>query len=456
MNNHIHLIGIGGIGMSSIARILLAKGFRVSGSDIKESKILEDLRGLGVDVYLGHRPLNIKGANLVVYSSAIVEDNPEIIEAKKHNIAVIKRAGMLARLMQEKRVITVTGAHGKTTTASLISHLLLEAGLSPTVAIGGILRNLDSNAYLGEGAFFVAEADESDGSFLFYKPDYSIITNIDYEHLDYYQNFNNLVDTFKKFIDNTREAGCLFCCSDDKNLRNILNGYKKRFVLFGFSVDSHIYASNVKLDGLRSSFDCFYNHKFIERFFLPLGGMHNILNALSVIALGLELGIDLENIKNALSTFKGAKRRLEIKLDSEEVLVLDDYAHHPTEIKATLLALSNLNRRRIIAVFQPHRYSRIKLLLNEFGRSFDCADSVIITDIYPAGEAPIENVTAVAILDSLKANGHPDVCYLPKEDIVEYLLKITKTGDLIIALGAGDINKISDELAEAFIRKNKI
>lgn len=438
--------------MSSIARIIAAKGFKVSGSDIKETKNLEDLRKLGIDIYIGHSPANIKDADLVVYSSAISQDNPEIKEAERHNIPVIKRAKMLADLMKEKRVITVTGAHGKTTTTSLISHLLLEAGLSPTVAIGGILRNLDSNAYLGESDFFVAEADESDGSFLYYNPDYSIITNIDYEHLDYYRTFDNLLKAFKKFVGNTKENGCVYCSSDDINLRKVLNGYKKRFILFGLSQDAHIYAADIKLDALRSSFSCFYNNKLVGHFVLSLGGMHNIVNALSVIALGLDLGVGLENIKKALLTYKGAKRRLEIKLDGEEIMILDDYAHHPTEIKATLLTLKNLNRRRIIAVFQPHRYSRTKLLMNEFGKSFGSVDVVIITDIYPAGERPIENITALSIVDSLKNNGHPDVSYMPKEVIVEHLLKIAKPKDLIITLGAGDITKISDELAQKFKR----
>jgi len=438
--------------MSSIARILAAKGFKVSGSDIKETKNLEDLRKLGIDIYIGHSLANIKDADLVVYSSAISQDNPEIKEAERYNIPVIKRAKMLADLMQEKRVITVTGAHGKTTTTSLISHLLLEAGLSPTVAIGGILRNLDSNAYLGESDFFVAEADESDGSFLYYNPDYSIITNIDYEHLDYYRSFDNLLEAFKKFVGNTKENGCLYCSSDDVNLRKVLNGYKKRFILFGLSKDAHIYASDIKLEALRSSFSCFYNNKLVGPFALSLGGTHNIVNALSVIALGLDLGVGLENIKKALLTYKGAKRRLEIKLDGEEVMILDDYAHHPTEIKATLLALKNLDRRRIIAVFQPHRYSRTKLLMNEFGRSFGSVDAVIVTDIYPAGEKPIENITALSIVDSLKNNGHPNVSYMPKEVIVEHLLKIAKPKDLIITLGAGDITKISDELAQKFKR----
>lgn len=438
--------------MSCLARLILAKGLKVSGSDIKETKILQDLRQLGIDVRLGHRPLNIKGADLVVYSSAISLENPEIREAHNHNIPVIKRAEMLARLMQEGRVITVTGAHGKTTTTALVSHLLIEAGLSPTVAIGGILRNLESNAYLGKSPFFVAEADESDGSFLYYRPNYSIITNIDYEHLDYYQSFDNLIKAFKKFLDNTKNDGCVFCCSDDINTRDILKDCQKKVILFGLSKEANIHPANIKFNGLQSNFDCFYNNKLIGNFIVSLGGMHNVVNALSVIGLGAELGVNLKKIKSALYSYQGTKRRLEKKLDCDALLVLDDYAHHPTEIKTTLFALKYLNRKRIIAVFQPHRYSRTKLLLDEFGKSFSGADSVIITDIYSAGEKPIENITAFSILDSLKNNGHSQARYIAKEEIVEYLLKMINPGDLIITLGAGDITKISDELVQRFNR----
>jgi len=442
--------------MSSIARILLAKGAKVSGSDLKETKILEELRRLGTDIYLGHAPSNIKGASLVVYSSAVGLDNPEIVEAKESQIPVIKRAQMLAQLMQEKKVVTVTGAHGKTTTASLISHLLLEAGFSPTVAVGGILRNLNSNAYLGEGDFFVAEADESDGSFLYYHPDYSVITNLDYEHLDYYQSFTNLLEAFRKFLDNTKDGGCLFCCGDDTNLKQIVDDYKKRYLLYGLSEDNYIYPRDIEFNGLSSSFACFYEHKLVDRFTLSLGGRHNIVNVLAVIGLGLELGIDLGKIKKAVSTFKGARRRLEIKLDTDGLLVIDDYAHHPTEIRATLAALKNLNRKRTVAVFQPHRYTRTKLLLDEFGKCFSDVDTLIITDIYPAGEKPIENITAYSIVDCVRNNGGTQVSYLPKENLVEYLLKTTRPGDLLVTLGAGDITEISDELAQNFIGKNKI
>ncbi len=461
--SHYHLIGIGGIGMSGIAQLLLRSGLKVSGSDLKESSITEELRELGAQIFIGHEPENIKGASLIVYSSVIKEDNVEIIEAKRAGIPLLKRAQALAQLMKDKIVITVTGSHGKTTTTSLVSYLLLEAGLLPTVAIGGILRNIDTNACLGNGDFFVAEADESDGSFLYYRPKYSIITNIDREHLDYYKEFRNELDAFREFLNKTQVDGCVFCCDDDVNLKSILKDYKNRYVLFGLTDSADIYPKNIVMKGLSSEFDCFYKNKFtqaprakagfIGRFHLALGGQHNISNALSVIALGLELGIDLEFMKSALEHYKGAKRRLEIKFNDLGFLVIDDYAHHPTEIMATLSAVRNLKQNRIIAVFQPHRYTRTKLLLDEFSASFDLADYVIVTDIYPASESPIEDINARCIYDKIKERTlNKKIVFLPKEEIVAHILGIVKPNDLVIMLGAGDIVKICDDLVEKLKR----
>ena len=437
--------------MSGIAQLLLRKGFKVSGSDLKENKITEELKELGADIFIGHNPLNIQGADLIVYSSAIGEENPEMREAKRQGIPLIKRAEALARLMKDETVITVTGSHGKTTTASLVSYLLLQAGLSPTVAVGGVLRNIETNARLGTGEFFVAEADESDGSFLYYRPKYSIITNIDYEHLDYYKDFRNEIATFGEFINNTQDNGCVFACSDDINLKGIFKNYKNKYVLFGLEAGADVYPKNIRIKGLSSEFDCFYGNKFIDRFYLALGGRHNISNALSVIALGLELGIELRFIKETLKHYKGAKRRLEIKFDNKEYLLIDDYAHHPAEIKATLSALKSLKFNRLIAVFQPHRYTRTKLLSDEFGKSFDLADYIIVTDIYAAGERPQEGVSARLIYDKIKER-LPDkqIYFLAKEEIVAHILKIMKPHDLLITLGAGDIVKICDELVEKF------
>src|SRR3989338_8458819 len=418
MDMHYHLIGIGGIGMSGIAQLLLRCGLRVSGSDLKENKITRELAILGAEIFIGHNAANVRGAGLVVYSTAIKEDNPETIEAKRLGIPVIKRAQALASLMRDKAVITVTGSHGKTTTTSLASYLLLEAGFYPTAAIGGILRNIDTNACLGNGRFFVAEADESDGSFLYYNPKYSIITNIDREHLDYYKTFENEIAAFREFLNKTGEGGCIFGCYDDDNLMGILKSYKKEKVLFGLKEGADIYAKNILLKGLSSEFDCFYKGEFLGRFNLALGGKHNISNSLSVIALGLKLGISPEVIKKTLADYKGSHRRLEIKFKGRGITLIDDYAHHPKEIKATLEAVKNLGHKRLIAVFQPHRFSRTKLLLDEFAASFRCADYVIITDIYPSSEIPIEGVTGMSIYNKIKGlETDKNVKFLPKADI---------------------------------------
>ncbi|MDD5432193.1 MAG: UDP-N-acetylmuramate--L-alanine ligase [Candidatus Omnitrophica bacterium] len=449
MKKHYHFIGIGGIGMSGIAQLFLKNGVKVSGSDLKESHSTNELKAKGAEIFIGHDAQNINGASLVIYSSAIKDNNPEIILAKKQGIPLIKRAEALAQLMSEKSVVAVSGSHGKTTTTSLISYLLIEAGLNPTVAVGGILRNIGTNAFFGNGKFFVAEADESDGSFLYYRPKYSIVTNIDREHLDYYTDFESELKAFRKFIDQTDKTGCVFYCKDDDNLNNLLKGYKHKKISFGLKENAEVYAKSIIFEGLSSEFDCFHKEKFVGKFSLSLGGRHNISNALSVIALGLELGLDLKFIKKALKDYKGSGRRAEIKYKDNDYLVIDDYAHHPTEIKATLSALKNLQKNRVITVFQPHRYSRTKLLLEEFKKAFDMADYLILTDIYAASEEPIEGVTGEILAELIKKNlNGKTVCFLPKNKIVEHILSIIKPGDLVATLGAGDITKLSDELAQ--------
>ncbi|MCM8763116.1 MAG: UDP-N-acetylmuramate--L-alanine ligase, partial [Candidatus Omnitrophica bacterium] len=340
----------------------------------------------------------------------------------------------------------VTGAHGKTTTTALSAYLFLKAGLNPTVAIGGILRNVEDNAIFGEGKFFVAEADESDGSFLYYKPNYSIITNIDYEHMDYYKDWSNLINTYKKFIGHTKENGLVLACGDDINLKSILGEYKNRYILFGLTRESDIFPKEIITREWLTEFECIYKNKSLGRFNLPLLGVHNVSNALSAIALGLEVGIDLKVIKEALSTFKGSERRLQIKLKQDGVLILDDYAHHPTEIRTVLGAIKKLNYKRIIVIFQPHRYSRTKLLLDEFATCFDLSDYNIITDIYPASEEPIPDISGRSIYEKIKYAGHKETHFLPKEEIVDYVCKILRPQDLVITLGAGDIYKVCNDL----------
>ena len=449
MNKQVHLIGIGGIGMSAIAYLLLKKGVRVSGSDVRASRITDELKKAGANIFMGHKALNVNGSDVVIYSSAIKENNPEYIRAKESGVILMKRAQALAELMQDRIVIAVAGSHGKTTTSSLCSLMLIDAGLRPTVAVGGILKNIDANAYSGDGDYFVAEADESDGTFLYYKPTYSIITNIDQEHLDYYGDFNREVKAFEDFINNTLDQGCVFYCADDPVLRELLKKSNKRKLMFGLKDYADIYPVNIKTQGLRSEFDVFYRNKFVDTFKLSLGGEHNISNALSVIALGLELGVDINSVKNTLLNFKGAGRRLEIKFNNDDIMVVDDYAHHPTEIRASLQALKNLGRKRIIAVFQPHRYSRTKILLEEFASCFAQADYLILTDIYSAGEPEIPGVNTRLLFERVKEYAvSKKVVYLPKEEIIDHILKIRQPQDLVVTLGAGDIVKISDELAK--------
>lgn len=434
--------------MSGIAQLLLRGGAKVSGSDLKDGKSIEELRALGAAIHIGHSAGNIEGADVVVYSSAIKDDNPEYALAKANGI-LIKRAEALALLMREKTVITVAGSHGKTTTTSLVSYLLLEAGLNPTAAIGGVLRNVDNNALLGDGEFFVAEADESDGSFLHYRPKYSIVTNVDREHLDFYLDFDSEIAAFREFIFNTEKDGCVFICEDDIHLKDITRDYKQKLVRFGLTGQADIYPKNIHMQGLSSDFDCYYKGKLVDRFHLALGGKHNISNALSVIALGLELGIGLGPIRKTLALYKGAKRRLEIKFLDQDYLLIDDYAHHPTEIQATLSAAKEMDCKRMIAIFQPHRYTRTKLLLEEFGKSFDLVDHCLVTDIYAASEPPIEGVSAQRIHDLIKKrNPGKAVEYIPKEEIVEHVLGMISPGDMVITMGAGDIVKIGDELAQ--------
>ncbi|MFA5093066.1 MAG: UDP-N-acetylmuramate--L-alanine ligase [Candidatus Omnitrophota bacterium] len=449
MKKYYHFIGIGGIGMSGIAQLLLKSGYKVSGSDLKENQNTDELKSLGATIFMGHAAKNIIEQDVVVYSSAISSDNPELCQAKALGKTLIKRAQALAALMQDKKAITVAGSHGKTTTTSLVSYMLLEAGLRPTVAIGGVLNNIQSNACLGNGDYFVAEADESDGSFLNYSPTYSIITNIDREHLDYYHNFENEIQAFKTFIKRTEKDGVIFICYDDLNLLKLVSAYKGKCLTFGLKPGADIYATNIVFNGLSSEFDCYVKKQLLGRFCLSLGGKHNISNSLAVIALGLELGIDLEFIRKALAGYQGAGRRLETKFCNNQYLVLDDYAHHPCEIKATLAAIDNLKGKRKIVVFQPHRYSRTQLLLDDFAQAFDQADYLIITDIYAASEKPISGVNAEKLLSRIKENFKDKVAiYLPKEDILNHLLEMISKNDLVITLGAGDIVKISNALAQ--------
>ena len=446
---HIHFIGIGGIGMSGIASILLRQGYAVSGSDLKESPITRRLAASGARISYGHSRANINGADVVVYSSAVREDNPELAYSRNKGLTVMRRAEALAGLMREKTCVAVSGSHGKTTTTALASHLLLQSGFCPTAAIGGILRNLEDNSCVGESRFFVAEADESDGTFLCYNPDYPIITNIDREHLDYYRDLEDILRAYKRFIGNMKDPGCLFACGDDPAVRRISSDFKKRIIYFGMSDDNDFYPENIVLNEFSSSFDCCVRGKTLVRINLPLSGRHNISNSLAVIALGQELGISPEDIKKALASFQGTERRFQLKADISGIRIIDDYGHHPSEVRATLLAAKNVQHKRLIVVFQPHRYSRTKFLMEEFIQSLSLADILLITDIYAASEEPIEGVSSEILCEKIKERFPSlEVLYLKKDKVRGKILEMVRPGDLVITLGAGDIGKLSYELAE--------
>ncbi len=452
----VHFIGIGGIGMSGLAQLLLAQGLRVSGSDLKHSQLIEKLKCLGADIVIGHAAANIKDAKLVIYSSAIKQDNPELAAAYSRKITVLSRAEALAVLANQKQSIAVTGAHGKTTTTSLISHLLVKSGCQPTVCIGGELFSLNGNAFLGTGHYFVLEADESDGSFLSFNPLYSVVTNVDREHLDYYRNLEDIKAGFLKFMDNTRREGCIFFCQDDLLLVRMAAALDKRSFSYGLSSGADIFAQDIKMQDGLTQFNCVYRGQMLGEIFVRIPGRHNIYNALAAAALGLELGLDFSSIQDGLGSYQGVRRRLELKLKEKDLLIFDDYAHHPTEIRATLEALRDFRHKRLLAVFQPHRYTRTKFLIDDFGNCFRGVDSLIITDIYSANEAAIKGVSAETICQKAREAEIQDVRFLPKEDILGYLLKKIQPGDLIVVMGAGDIGSVADALVKRLKRQHPL
>jgi UDP-N-acetylmuramate--alanine ligase len=448
MSRHYHFIGIGGIGMSSIAQLLLKQGERVSGSDIKTSDIILSLINQGAKINIGHAASNIENPDVVVYTSAVRPDNVELRCAQERGIPVLKRAQMLSRLTDGKTCIAVAGSHGKTTTTSLVSFMLTEAKLDPTVSIGGLISNFDKNAWLGEGAYFITEADESDGSFLFLSPHYSIITNIDFEHVDYYHSWDNIKEAYKKFISNTDTGGCVFINGDDSILTQIIRETQKRYISFGLTSNSDVYARDIQDNAHCSTFVCM--HKTAKKGLITINipGRHNILNALAAISLGIELEIDFNTIKDSIYKYKGVRRRFQVKVKKDNVMVIDDYGHHPAEIKATLEAARTVGNKRLVVVFQPHRYTRTKYLLDSFAQSLAPSDYLIITDIYAAGEDPIPDIKAENLYNRIRELGHKNVFFCPKEKITEHLLGVVRSGDLVLTLGAGDIYKISDELAQ--------
>jgi UDP-N-acetylmuramate--alanine ligase len=421
------------------------------------SKITKRLADKGATIFKGHNEDNVEGADLIVVSSAIPESNSEIKSAKDRKITIIKRAEMLARLMDNKYGIAIAGTHGKSTTASMISLLLERSGFDPTVVVGGELNNFKKNAKLGKGNHIVVEADESDGSFLELNPHMVIVTNIEDDHLDHYGNIENILKDFRKFINNVHDNGRIILCKDCDNVKELIKQCEINYVSYGIFTEADLMAKDIELDKLNSKSKIYWQGEKIGDLYLKVAGYHNILNALAAIAVALELGISFREIAQILETFLGVHRRMEIIANLDDnILIIDDYAHHPTEIKATLGALrSSWQNRRIIAIFQPHRYSRTKLLAEKFGKVFFDADYVIINDIYSANESPISGISGETIFREIIKSNHKQIKYLPsKDNILTYLYEIIQPGDMIITMGAGDIWTVGQELAKQ-LKKTK-
>lgn len=446
---HIHLVGIGGIGMSGIAELLLNLGYSISGSDIKRSEATEHLSDLGGEIFLGHGPQNIDGADVVVFSSAVKDDNPEIVEARERSVPVIPRAEMLAELMRLKYGIAVAGSHGKTTTTSMIASILTRGGLDPTVVIGGRLNIWGgSNARLGRSDFLVAEADESDGSFLALSPSIAVITNIDYEHMDFYRSMNDLRKTFVDFVNKIPFYGRAILCLDDKEVQGLIPKLKKSYLTYGLNPQSDIRASEISKEGLNTSFVVTFKNRLEGQITICIPGDHNVLNALAAVGVGLELDIDFKDIREGLKSLGGLKRRFEIKDERGGIMFLDDYGHHPTEIMATISTAKECwPDRRLVVIFQPHRYTRTRDLYDKFVISFNQADFLVITPIYGAGEEPIPGIDSMSLYQGIRDHGHRAVNFCDSiEDIISLLLDEIRNGDLVLTLGAGDVDLVGEEL----------
>jgi UDP-N-acetylmuramate--alanine ligase len=448
----IHFVGIGGIGMSGIAEVLLTLGYKVSGSDLGHTEITERLAALGAAVSYGHDAAHVDDdVDVVVVSSAVDDANPEVRNARSLRIPVIPRAEMLAELMRVKCGVAVAGAHGKTTTTSLVAAVLAGAGVDPTVVIGGRLKSLGgTNARLGTSRYMVAEADESDGSFLLLKPTICVVTNIDREHMGYYGTMERLEDAYLSFINSTPFFGRAVLCFDDERVASLLPRIKKRFLSYGTSLHCDVAAVDVAHEGLATTFDVLHRGVALGRARVAMPGKHSALNALAAIAVGLEFGIPFERSVAALAAFEGIMRRFEIKGTAAGVTVVDDYGHHPTEIRATLAAARCCFDRRVLAVFQPHRYSRTADLFHEFTQAFGDADTVFVTDIYAAGERPIDGIDAAGLAAAIARRHGGEVCYEPAgERLAAAVASKASAGDVVLTLGAGDITRLGPKILEA-------
>jgi UDP-N-acetylmuramate--alanine ligase len=449
----IHFVGIGGVGMSGIAEILRAHGFEVSGSDLAEGETTRLLTDLGVRVHIGHRAAHVREADVVVFSSAVARDNPELVEARRRGIPVIPRAEMLAELMRLQDGIAIAGSHGKTTTTSLVATILRAAELDPTVVIGGRLNVLGSGAARGMGRLLVAEADESDGSFLHLAPVIAVVTNIDPEHLDHHGTHDALKDAFVAFCNRVPFYGLVVACLDHPDVQDILPRLDKRVVTYGLSAQADYGARHVVAEGLSMRFELVRRGEPAGTVRVRMPGAHNVLNALAALAVADELAVPLDTAREALAGFAGVGRRFTVLGEVGGVTVVDDYGHHPAEIEATLEAARGAYGRRVVVAFQPHRYTRTHHLFDELTRAFNRADVLLVTDVYPAGETPIAGADSAHLVDAIRAHGHRDVTHVPdRAAVADELRKRSRPGDIVITLGAGSITRTGPELLRVLER----
>lgn len=442
---HLHFTGIGGIGMSGIAEVLLTLGYRISGSDLKRSPVTDRLEKLGAVIFEGHDASHIGDARAIVVTSAVNATNPEVQEARRRQIPVIPRGELLAELMRLKYGIAVAGSHGKTTTTSLVGAMLSHAGLDPTVVVGGRVGVFTSNARIGQSDFLVVESDESDGSFLKLAPIVAVVTNIDREHLDHYASLDAIRDAFAGFVNKVPFYGAAIVCLDDENVQQILPRIQRRTITYGWSSQADLVIREAEPEPFATRFRLERAGQDLGWFRVPSPGAHNVLNATAAVAVGLELNLTPASINAGLASFTGVDRRFQIRGEARGVTVVDDYGHHPTEIRATLAAARQAKFRRVLVLFQPHRYSRTFHLMDDFARSFHQADAVFITDIYAASESPIEGVTGSALVDRLRAFGHESAQFVgPLAQGVAAISAQAREGDLLLTLGAGNVSQAGD------------
>jgi UDP-N-acetylmuramate--alanine ligase len=444
----VHFVGIGGIGMSGLAEVLLELGYPVSGSDLKRTPITDRLAARGAVIHESHAAANLGGAKAVVVSSAVRADNPELVEARHRNLPVIPRGELLAELMRQKFGIAVAGSHGKTTTTSMVATVLSHANLDPTIVVGGRVGMMGgANARLGHSDYLVVESDESDGSFLKLAPILAVVTNIDREHLDHYSGIEEIRAAFTQFIGKVPFYGAAILCLDDENVQQILPSLNRRVITYGVSAQADVRITHSAAGHMASEFHLVAGERDLGCFRLPVPGVHNMLNATAAVAIGLELEIPLETIREALASFGGVERRFQVKGTARGITVVDDYGHHPTEIRATLSSARAGRFRHVHVLFQPHRYTRTQALMDDFARAFHQADTVHLVDIYPASEPPIEGVTSQALVEKLAAYGHRGARYAGSLDQgIDSVLKAAESGDVVVTLGAGSISQAADRI----------